>query len=105
MFRHYTIAMSKISASQVERIAKLARIGLTAEEAGSMSAELGRIIEFVEQLQKVDTAGIEPTDQVTGLLDVTREDVVQPSIPTDELLSNAPATKDGYILVKRVLNG
>lgn len=70
-----------------------------------MSAELGRIIEFVEQLGNVDTTDTEPTDQVTGLVDVTREDVVTPSLPTDELLSNAPAAKDGYILVKRVLNG
>jgi len=97
--------MSKITAAEVERIARLARIGLTTDEASSMSAELARIIEFVEQLQKVDTEGTEPTDQVTGLVDVVRQDVVRPSIPTDELLSLAPAAKDGYIVVKRVLNG
>lgn len=97
--------MSKISAEEVERIAKLARIGLSAEEMQTMSVELGNILTFVEQLQSVDIEGVEPTDQVTGLEDVWRDDVVKPSPPRDQLLANAPATQDGYILVKRVLNG
>jgi aspartyl-tRNA(Asn)/glutamyl-tRNA(Gln) amidotransferase subunit C len=97
--------MSKIGTTQVERIAKLARISLSPEETEKMSVELGQILEFVEQLQAVDIEGVEPTDQVTGLEDVWREDVVRPSLPREELLSNAPAQKDGYIVVKRVLNG
>jgi aspartyl-tRNA(Asn)/glutamyl-tRNA(Gln) amidotransferase subunit C len=97
--------MSKISATEVERIARLARIGLTADEAATMSQELGRIIEFVEQLGKVDTTSVKPTDQVTGLVDVTRPDIVRPSMPRDALLAIAPASRDGYIEVKRVLNG
>lgn len=97
--------MSKIGVTEVERVAKLARIGLSADEAAKMSVELGQIVGFVEQLQAVDVEGVEPTDQVTGLVDVTREDVVTPSLPREELLANAPAQKDGYIVVKRVLNG
>jgi aspartyl-tRNA(Asn)/glutamyl-tRNA(Gln) amidotransferase subunit C len=97
--------MSKIGTTQVERIAKLARISLSPEETEKMSVELGQILEFVEQLQAVDIEGVEPTDQVTGLEDVWREDVVRPSLPREELLANAPAQKDGYIVVKRVLNG
>jgi aspartyl-tRNA(Asn)/glutamyl-tRNA(Gln) amidotransferase subunit C len=97
--------MSKIGTTEVERIAKLARIGLSPEETAKMSEELGRILEFVEQLQAVDIEGVAPTDQVTGLEDVWREDVVVPSLPREQLLANAPAQKDGYIVVKRVLNG
>ena len=97
--------MSKISVEEVERIAKLARIGLTPEETAKMSEELGNILEFVEQLQKVDITGTEPTDQVTGLEDVWREAVVRPSLPREQLLAGAPHQKDGYIVVKRVLNG
>lgn len=97
--------MSKIGTAEVNRIAALARIGLTAEEASLMAAEIGRIIEFVEQLQSVDVEGIPPTDQVTGLEDVTRDDIVMPSMPRDTLLAQAPESKDGYIIVKRVLNG
>jgi aspartyl-tRNA(Asn)/glutamyl-tRNA(Gln) amidotransferase subunit C len=97
--------MSKIGVTEVERVAKLARIGLSADEAAQMSVELGRIVEFVEQLQAVDVEGVAPTDQVTGLVDVWRADVVKPSLPRAELLANAPRQKDGYIVVKRVLNG
>jgi aspartyl-tRNA(Asn)/glutamyl-tRNA(Gln) amidotransferase subunit C len=97
--------MSKISREEVGRIAKLARIGLSDAETASMTSELGKILEFVEQLQKVDVSDIPPTDQVTGMEDVWREDVVKPSPPRERLLANAPAQKDGYIVVKRVLNG
>lgn len=95
--------MSKISTTEVERIARLARIGLTTDEAVRMTDELGRIIEFVEQLSSVDTTGVAPTDQVTGLVDVTRPDEVKPSMPVADLLAGAPASRDGYIVVKRVL--
>jgi aspartyl-tRNA(Asn)/glutamyl-tRNA(Gln) amidotransferase subunit C len=97
--------MSKIGTTEVERIARLARIGLSSEETARMSQELGQILEFVEQLNKVDVTGIEPTDQVTGLVDVWREDIVRPSMSREQLLANAPDQKDGYIVVKRVLNG
>jgi aspartyl-tRNA(Asn)/glutamyl-tRNA(Gln) amidotransferase subunit C len=97
--------MSKIGVTEVQRVAKLARIGLSDEEAARMSVELGQIVGFVEQLQAVDIEGIAPTDQVTGLVDIWREDVVKPSMPREQLLANAPEQKDGYIVVKRVLNG
>lgn len=97
--------MSKIGTAEVNRIAALARIGLSPEEASAMAVEIGRIIEFVEQLQSVDVTDILPTDQVTGLEDVTREDIVTPSMPRELLLAESPEAKDGYIVVKRVLNG
>jgi aspartyl-tRNA(Asn)/glutamyl-tRNA(Gln) amidotransferase subunit C len=97
--------MSKLGTTEIERIARLARIGLTPEEVSAMAIELGQIVEFVEQLQAVNVDGIEPTDQVTGLVDVWRADEVRPSLPRQELLANAPASQDGYIVVKRVLNG
>jgi aspartyl-tRNA(Asn)/glutamyl-tRNA(Gln) amidotransferase subunit C len=96
--------MSKIGTTEVERIARLARINLKPAEVAKMSEELGRILGFVEQLQAVDIEGVAPTDQVTGLEDVWREDVVKPSPPRAQLLANAPKQKDGYIVVKRVVN-
>lgn len=96
--------MSKIGTDEVKRIAALAKIGLSDEEAARMSVELGQIVEFVEQLKAVETTGVEPTDQVTGLVDVWRPDLAKPSaILQAELLKNAPMTKDGYIKVRRVL--
>ena len=97
--------MSKIGVSEVERVAKLARLGLSAEEASRLAVELGQIVEFVERQQSVDVENVEPTDQVTGLVDVWREDIIKPSLTREELLANAPEQKDGYIVVKRVLNG
>jgi aspartyl-tRNA(Asn)/glutamyl-tRNA(Gln) amidotransferase subunit C len=85
--------MSKIGVTEVERVAKLARIGLSADEAAQMSVELGRIVEFVEQLQAVDVEGVAPTDQVTGLVDVWRADVVKPSLPRAELIRQRAAPK------------
>lgn len=99
--------MSKIGTTEVKRIAALARIGLSEAEVSQMAVEIGSIIEFVEQLQKVDIADIKPTDQVTGLVDVWREDIARPPLThaqRDLMLANAPRQKDGYIVVKRVLN-
>ncbi len=96
--------MSKIGIDEVKRLAELAKIGLTDEEVSSLSVELGQIVEFVEQLQKVDVDSVEPTDQVTGLTGVTRPDEVRTyAISTDELLKNAPDRDGNYIKVKRVL--
>lgn len=96
--------MSKIGTDEVKRLAALAKISLSPEEAASMSIELGQIVEFVEQLRSVDTTGVEPTDQVTGLVDVWRPDEIKPSsLSRDELLKNAPMQQDGYVKVRRVL--
>ncbi len=96
--------MSKIGIDEVKRLAELAKIGLSDEEAAQMSVELGQIVEFVEQLQKVDVKAVEPTDQVTGLVDVWREDKIRTkSIDRETLLQNAPEQQDGYIKVRRVL--
>ena len=95
--------MSKIGISEVHRLAKLARIGVSDEQAEHLAMELGQIVGFVQQLQAVDISKTLPTDQVTGLVDVWREDVVKPSMDRELLLKNAPAQKDGYIVVKRVI--
>ncbi|HSX01141.1 MAG TPA: Asp-tRNA(Asn)/Glu-tRNA(Gln) amidotransferase subunit GatC [Candidatus Saccharimonas sp.] len=97
--------MSKLGTTEIERLAKLARIGLTADEAAKMAVELSNIMSFVEQLQAVDIDGVPPTDQVTGLVDVWRSDEVRQTRTREQLLANAPVQKDGYIVVKRVLNG
>ncbi len=90
--------MSKVGTIEVKRIAALAHIGITDEEAAKMSVELGQIVEFVEQLQAVDTKGVPETNQVTGLVDVMRPDEVHPSpLTRAELLANAPEVMDGYI--------
>lgn len=95
--------MSKIGTEEVERLARLARIGLTPEETERFAVELGQIVSFVEQLQSVDISDARPTDQVTGLVNVLRDDEVRPAAQSrEELLKNAPAQENGYIKVARV---
>jgi aspartyl-tRNA(Asn)/glutamyl-tRNA(Gln) amidotransferase subunit C len=95
--------MSKITPDEVRRIASLANIGLKESEIKDLAAELDQIVDFVEQLQKVKTENIEPTNQVTGLVDVWRADEIRKGLSREELLANAPEQQDGYIRVKRVL--
>ncbi len=96
--------MSKIGIEEVKRLGELAKIGLTDDEAAKLAVELDQIVGFVEQLQSVDVKDLEPTNQVTGLVDVLRPDQVKPSeVSRTELLKNAPLTQEGYIKVRRVL--
>ncbi len=68
----------KLTREEIEHLGKLARIALTEEEKERYATELSAILDYVEQLQEVDTTDVEPTSQVTGLEDVYREDVVAP---------------------------
>lgn len=96
--------MSRLSISDIQNIAELARIGLKPEEQSKMVLELNSIIEFVDTISKTNTKGVEPTSQITGLVDVWREDEIRVCpLSRDELLKNAPMLEKGYIKVKRVM--
>lgn len=96
--------MSKISKEEVNQIAVLARLNLTESDIVKYQKELSGILDYIDQISKVDTKNIEPTAQVTGLTDVVREDIKVPSdLNRDEIFANTPDKKDGYIKVKAVL--
>lgn len=96
--------MADITKTTIQKLAKLADIGLSDEEVEAMTTELGSIVGWVEQLQAVDVDGIEPTYQVTGLQDAFRADEVKRDNPDrGVLLANAPDQQDGFIKVPRVL--
>ena len=96
--------MSQITLEEVYALARLAKISLSEQQAARMQQEIAQILEFVERLDKVDTAGLEPTYQVTGLKNVTRPDeLIDYKVSPAQLLQNAPATQDGSLKVKRVL--
>lgn len=96
--------MASLREQDISNIAKLARIDLSAAEQQNMKTEAGSILDFVDDLQKVDTKSVAPTSQVTGLQDVWREDKVVPSkVAPEDLLSQAPQVQDGYVRVKKVL--
>ena len=96
--------MTKLSRDDVLALARLCRLRLNEEEINRLSIELSEILSYVEVLNSVDTAGLEPTYQVTGLKNITRpDDVKDYGYEPKELLNNAPAVQDGNFKVKRVL--
>lgn len=97
--------MAKISKKQVKHVAKLARLGLTKKEIEKFQKQLSAILEYMDLLNEVNTEGIEPTSQTTGLENVFRPDKAKRdnSLTQKEALANAPDKKDGYINVKKIL--
>ena len=83
--------MTSLTKDQVRHIAKLARLKLSDEEVEKFTTELTSILLYVEMLQSVDTKGVEPTEQVTGLQNSLREDSITPPLATPEaLLTTSP---------------
>lgn len=96
--------MTAISLDDVMKLASLSALHVSADEAKKLQGELQNILKFVEQLNSVDTTGVEPTYQVTGLENVWRDDeIIDYGLSREDLLKNTPANQDGQIKVKRVL--
>jgi len=87
----------------VKYVADLARIDLTQEEAAEFQPQLERILEYVEKLEALDVAGIEPTAHPNSVLNVFREDTPRPSLDKDTVLDNSPRHANGLIVVPRVI--
>lgn len=94
--------MSQISRQEVIHLAKLANIDLSDEQIEGFTKSLSDVLELVNHLAKLDTAGIPPTAQVTQMTNVLRDDMVTPGLSQDEVLKNAPAAYQGFIKVKSV---
>lgn len=96
--------MAKLSRDDVLRLAALARISLSDEEVESFATEMSAILQYVEQLSEVDVSGLEPTNQVTGLTNVYREDeVMHYGYDPQDLLKNVPQVENNQIKVKRMI--
>jgi aspartyl-tRNA(Asn)/glutamyl-tRNA(Gln) amidotransferase subunit C len=87
----------------VERVAKLARIDLTEEEAERFSKDLDEILTAFKTLQDITTEGVKPTFQPIEVKDVLRDDRVEPSIPRERILKNLKNKEDGFIKGPRVV--
>ncbi len=96
--------MTELTRDDVLKLARLARLELTEDEINAYRTQLSAVLEYVAQLQEVDVTGIEPTTQVTGLTNVTRDDeLIDYGVSPEELLRLAPKTEDGHIKVKRMI--
>ena len=85
-----------ISTDDVKHVAKLARLELTEEEIDKYSKQLGDILKYVEQMNEVDTTGIEPMPHAIPVYNVMREDVVKYEQTKEEMMANAPFEEDGF---------
>lgn len=98
-----------ITKNEVEKIAHLANLELNPEETQSLSVQLAAIVEYIDQLNELDTSALKPWQQKSAgdLADsyVAREDVVEPSLGTDKALEQAPDRDEGHFLVPRVIGG
>jgi len=93
-----------LSIQQIEHIARLARLEVSEVEKKTYSEQLSAILDYVDQLQKIDTTGVEPTSQVTGLVNNNREDVIEDSGIASDLLATAPSQSDGFITIPKVFD-
>jgi aspartyl-tRNA(Asn)/glutamyl-tRNA(Gln) amidotransferase subunit C len=93
----------KITMQEVEHVARLARLELTAEEKERMRAQLDSILSYIDTLNELDTTAVEPTSHVLPMTNVFREDEVTPSLPQEEVLANAPDRSDLFFRVPRIL--
>jgi aspartyl-tRNA(Asn)/glutamyl-tRNA(Gln) amidotransferase subunit C len=93
------------SRDDLTRVASLARLALTGEEHELFARQLAQVLDYARQVQSVDTSGVPPTSHSTGALTPLREDEVQPSLPRDSALSQAPEADPvaGLFKVPRVL--
>ena len=92
----------KLSREEVLHIARLARLDLTEAEIARYSEQLSDLLEHFEVLQQVETEGVPPTAQSIELRSVMRDDRVEPSLPPEDVLSNAPRREDAFFRVKPV---
>ena len=95
--------MTTISTSDIQHLASLSNLALADDEVDGLRQDLENIIGYIEQLGELDTSGVEPTYQVTGLANVWREDEVKPGISRDELLELAPEKQNNQVKVPQVL--
>jgi aspartyl-tRNA(Asn)/glutamyl-tRNA(Gln) amidotransferase subunit C len=92
-----------VDVATVKRVARLARLAVTEEEAQRMMGELNGILGFVEQLSEVDITGVEPMTSVTPMVMKKRQDVVTDGDIADRVVANAPLTENNFFQVPKVV--
>lgn len=92
-----------VDLATVKRVAHLARIAVTDEEAARMEGELNAILGFVEQLSEVDVDGVEPMTSVMPMAMKKRADVVSDGSKVEDIVANAPETTANFFMVPKVV--
>jgi aspartyl-tRNA(Asn)/glutamyl-tRNA(Gln) amidotransferase subunit C len=97
------LVQMKITHSQVLHVASLARLELQPDEVKKFASELNSILEYMDMLSGVDTAGIEPLHHPFPMANVFRQDEAKPGQSLTEALTNAPRHEGGYVVVPKVI--
>lgn len=92
-----------LTTDEVERVARLARLDLTEEEKQLFPQQIDAILAYLGKLRELPTNGASPTAHVLPLENVFREDLVQPSLPQEAVLANAPEKEDAFFKVPQIL--
>jgi aspartyl-tRNA(Asn)/glutamyl-tRNA(Gln) amidotransferase subunit C len=92
-----------ITREDVEHVAELARLELTATEKEQFIAQLNSILTYIEKLSELNTAHVEPTSHVLPMSNVFRDDRVRPSLDRDRVLQNAPQESHFFFKVPRII--
>lgn len=96
--------MTQISRDDVRHLAQLSSLQLSDDEAANLQVDIQNILKYVEQLSSLDTSGVEPTYQVTGLTNVWRDDtVIDYGVSREQLLALAPEQSSNQVKVPKVL--
>jgi aspartyl-tRNA(Asn)/glutamyl-tRNA(Gln) amidotransferase subunit C len=92
-----------VTIEDVEKVAALAKLEFSEEEKAKIARQLDKIVGYVEKLRELDTDDVPPTSHVINLVNVLRDDKVEPWLTQEEALRNAPARKRGYFSVPKVI--
>jgi aspartyl-tRNA(Asn)/glutamyl-tRNA(Gln) amidotransferase subunit C len=87
----------------IEKVGRLARVELSEEEKVTFGKQLEQILTYMEQLNRIDTAGVEPTSHAIPIYNTFREDENRPSFPQEEVLSISPDQENGHFKVPRII--
>lgn len=92
-----------INDETIEYVGILAKLELSAEEKEQAKKDIGRMLDYVDKLNELDTSGVEPLSHVFPVSNVFREDVVTNGDEREQILKNAPAKKDGFFKVPKTV--
>ncbi|MDD5431795.1 MAG: Asp-tRNA(Asn)/Glu-tRNA(Gln) amidotransferase subunit GatC [Candidatus Omnitrophica bacterium] len=92
-----------ITKETVEKVAHLARLELTQNELEKLSSQLQGILNFIDQLSKLDTESVSPMSHILPITNVLREDLLRESIPSEKALMNAPSKDGNFFIVPKVI--
>lgn len=94
---------NKISDETIEYVGILAKLKLTDEEKEQAKRDMGRMLDYIDMLEELDTEGVEPMSHIYPVSNVFREDIVENGDERDQILANAPSCKDGAFKVPKTI--